>query len=606
MELGVIDWAIIAAFFLISLAIGLAVYRRASSSKQEFFLSGRNMPWWLLGVSMVATTFAADTPALVSDIVRTDGVSGNWVWWAFLLTGMLTVFVYAKLWRRAGFVTDLEFYELRYSGKPASFLRGFRALYLGIFFNVMIMATVSLAAIKIGGVLLGLSALQTLLIAYIVVALYSTLGGFTGVILTDFFQFGMAMVGSVWATYTIVNMPEVGGLSNLLAHENVADNLNILPDFTSLETLIPLFILPLAIQWWAVWYPGSEPGGGGYIAQRMLAAPDERQAIGATLLFNVAHYALRPWPWIVIGLASLIVFPDLESLRTAFPNIAENRIQNDIAYFGMLTFLPAGLLGLVIASLIAAFMSTISTHLNWGSSYVVNDFYQRFVNPDASQAQLVRAGRISTVTLMVLAGLVSLVLSNALQAFNILLSIGAGTGLVFLLRWFWWRINAYTEIAAMVFSFVIAVYFQIIAPAIGFEVLSTAATLVVSIGLTTLGWLAVTYLTRPTDDRTLLHFYRVIRPAGPGWNKVLRKAEFSKEDLEPAPSGELTLEILCALVGVFTVYFALFATGYWIYGQLAVATTLTVLSIVGIFVMFRLWSYIRTTVRSEPAEGASE
>ena len=602
MELGFIDWLIIFAFFVVSLAIGLAVYRRASSSKQEFFLSGRSMPWWLLGVSMVATTFAADTPALVSDIVRTNGVSGNWVWWAFLLTGMLTVFVYAKLWRRAGLTTDLEFYELRYSGKPASFLRGFRALYLGIFFNVMIMATVSLAAIKIGAVLLGLSALQTLLIAYIVIALYSTLGGFTGVILTDFFQFGMAMVGSVWATITIVNMPQVGGMGNLLTHESVASKINILPDFTDLSALVPLFILPLAVQWWAVWYPGSEPGGGGYIAQRMLAAPNEKQAVGATLLFNVAHYALRPWPWIVIGLASLIVFPDLDAIRTAFPNVAEGRIQNDIAYFGMLTFLPAGLLGLVIASLIAAFMSTISTHLNWGSSYVVNDFYQRFVNPDASQAQLVRAGRISTVSLMVLAGLVALILSNALQAFNILLSIGAGTGLVFLLRWFWWRINAYTEIAAMVFSFLIAVFFQIIYPALGFEVLSTAASLVLSIGLTTLGWIAVTYLTRPTDNETLLNFYQTIRPAGPGWNTVLRKAKLSHRELEPAPEGELTLEILCALVGVFTVYFALFATGYWIYGQVVVATILTVLCIVGMVAMFRLWSKIKLTVRSEPGE----
>ncbi len=594
MRLALVDWLIVAAFFLVSLGIGLAVYRRASSSMSEFFLSGRNMPWWLLGVSMVATTFAADTPALVADIVRTNGVAGNWVWWAFLLTGMLTVFVYAKLWRRAGLTTDLEFYELRYSGRTATFLRGFRALYLGVFFNVMIMATVSLAAIKIGAVLLDLAPWQTLLIAGAVTVLYSSLGGFTGVLLTDFFQFAMAMLGSVWATVYIVGLPEVGGMEALLAHADVADKLALLPDFSNWDLLVPLFILPLAVQWWSVWYPGSEPGGGGYVAQRMLAAKSEREAMGATLFFNIAHYAFRPWPWIVIALASIVVFPDVAALQEAFPAINPGIVRDDLAYFAMLTYLPAGLLGLVVASLIAAFMSTISTHLNWGSSYVVNDFYLRFVKPDAAEADLVRMGRVSTVTLMVLSGFLALALSNALQAFNILLSIGAGTGLIFILRWFWWRINAYTEIAGMVVSFLVAIYLQIVHPALGYEPLSTATSLLFGIAITTVGWLAVTYLTRPADDATLIRFYKIVRPAGPGWGPVLDRARAAGEPIAPAPAGELPLEILCMVVGTFTVYFALFATGYWVYGRTIEAVVLTVLAAAGAIVLFRLWGRLKT------------
>lgn len=595
MKLAFIDWFIIAGFFAISLVIGLAVYRRASSSMSEFFLSGRHMPWWLLGVSMVATTFAADTPALVADIVRTNGVAGNWVWWAFLLTGMLTVFVYAKLWRRAELTTDLEFYELRYSGRPAAFLRGFRALYLGVFFNVMIMATVSLAAIKIGGVLLGLSPLQTLVIAGVVTVLYSSLGGFTGVLLTDFFQFGIAMIGSIWATIYIVGMPEVGGMEALVTHEDVAPKMAMLPDFSNWDLLVPLFILPLAVQWWSVWYPGSEPGGGGYVAQRMLAAKSEKDAMKATLFFNIAHYALRPWPWIIIALASIIVFPDVASLQEAFPALNPNIVRDDLAYFAMLTYLPAGLLGLVVASLIAAFMSTISTHLNWGSSYIVNDFYLRFVKPDASEKDLVRMGRISTVLLMVLSGLMALALSNALQAFNILLSIGAGTGLIFILRWFWWRINAFTEIAGMVISFIVAIYLQIIHPQLGFEPLSTASSLLLSIGVTTIGWLAVTYMTRPADEATLRNFYKVVRPAGRGWDPVLARAKAEGEQITPARDGELSLEILCMVVGTFAVYFALFSTGYWIYGQVTAAIILTALAVVTSVYLFRLWGRLKTS-----------
>ncbi|MDH5475069.1 MAG: Na+:solute symporter, partial [Cyclobacteriaceae bacterium] len=462
MSLSTLDWSIIFIFFIVFLVIGILVSKKAGKSSQEFFLSGRNMPWWLLGVSMVATTFSADTPNLVTDIVRQNGVSGNWVWWAFLITGMLTVFIYAKLWRRSGVLTDLEFYEKRYSGKEAAFLRGFRSIYLGVFFNIMIMATVCLAAIKIGGILFGLAPWETVIYASIVTVAYSSMGGLRGVILTDFIQFIIAMIGSVWAAIYVINMPEVGGLHALVTNESVVGKLDFLPDFNNWETLVPLFIIPIAVQWWSVWYPGAEPGGGGYIAQRMLSAKDEKNAIGATLFFNIAHYALRPWPWIIIALASLVVYPDLDSIAKQFPNIDTNIIGHDIAYPAMLLSLPKGLIGIVIASLIAAFMSTISTHLNWGSSYIVHDFYQRFVNPEATEKKLVNVGRISTILLMAFAALFSLALSNALGAFQILLQIGAGTGLVFILRWFWWRINAYSEITGMIVSFLMALYFQFV------------------------------------------------------------------------------------------------------------------------------------------------
>ncbi|MCB0620807.1 MAG: Na+:solute symporter, partial [Saprospiraceae bacterium] len=398
MQLTTLDWSIIFAFFAVSLAIGLLVSRRAGKDFSEFFLSGRNMPWWLLGVSMVATTFSADTPNLVTDIVRKNGIAGNWVWWAFLLTGMLTVFVYAKLWRRSGIQTDLEFYELRYSGKEAAFLRGFRALYLGVFFNVFIMATVILAAFKIGGVF-GLGRLEIIIVVSIITLIYTSLGGLRGVLLTDFFQFLLAMAGTIWAAIVVLRLPEVGGLKNLLVHPNVSGKLDLLPDFNDPNMLIPLFIIPLAVQWWSVWYPGAEPGGGGYIVQRMLSAKDEKNAVSATLFFNIAHYALRPWPWILIALASLIVFPDLASLGAAFPDLDAGIVNDDLAYPAMMRYLPAGLLGLVLASLMAAFMSTISTHLNWGSSYIVNDFYRRFIKPQASNKELVAVGRLSTVVL---------------------------------------------------------------------------------------------------------------------------------------------------------------------------------------------------------------
>ena len=589
MNLSTLDWGIIVAFFAVTLFIGIYASRGAGKSYSEFFLSGRDMSWWLLGVSMVATTFSADTPNLVTDLVRTNGVAGNWSWWAFLLTGMLTVFVYARLWRRSGVLTDLEFYELRYSGKPAAFLRGFRAIYLGVFFNVMIMATVSLAAIKIGGVMLDLEPVETLLITSIITVIYTSIGGLKGVVLTDFFQFVLAMAGMVVAAIYIVNLPEVGGLSKMLAHPNVVGKLNFLPDFSDSSQLIPLFLMPLAVQWWSVWYPGAEPGGGGYIAQRMLSAKDEKNAVTATLFFNIAHYALRPWPWILIALASLIVFPDIASLQAAFPHIDPKVVKNDLAFSAMLNLLPAGLIGLLIAALLSAFMSTISTHLNWGSSYVVNDFYKRFIRPDAPQNELVNVGRISTVVLMILAALLALVLENALQAFNILLQIGAGTGLIFILRWFWWRINAYSEITAMFVSFFLALYFEL-----GVEnPMPEHIKLITGVAITTASWILVTLVTAPASQETLLRFFRLIQPAPGGWKPVIEKGiasgELNTNEIVP---GKLPNQILGMFLGCVIVYAALFATGYWIYGNTIPAIISSLLALLGGYLMLKNWDKI--------------
>ncbi len=596
LTLSWIDWAIIAVFFIISLVIGLAVAKDAGKSAEDFFLSGRNMPWWLLGVSMVATTFSADTPNLVTDIVRQNGVSGNWVWWAFLLTGMLTVFIYAKLWRRSKVVTDLEFYELRYSGKEAAFMRGFRAIYLGVFFNIMIMASVSLAAVKIGAVMLGMSPAQTLLIASVVTVIYSSLGGLKGVLYTDFFQFFIAMIGSIGAAIVALNLPEIGGLDNLLAQPAVQSKLSFIPDFSDTKNLIMLFIIPLAVQWWSVWYPGAEPGGGGYIAQRMLSAKNERHAIGATLFFNIAHYALRPWPWIIVAFCSMIVFPDIPSLQKAFPHIPANVVRNDLAYPAMLTYLPVGLLGLVVASLISAFMSTISTQLNWGSSYVVNDFYLRFVNPQASEKQLVNVGRIATVVLMAFAAILALFLENALKTFEILLQIGAGTGLLFILRWFWWRINVWSEITAMVVSFLIALYFQFIHENIGFAPMESHWQLCVGVVVTTIAWVSVALTTTPTDLPTLISFYKLTRPGGIGWKAVVEQAKAAGTPIETATedSRGIAQELLCAFLGCIAVYSALFATGSWLYGQTMPALGLSAVAVICGYIIFTIWSKLKT------------
>ncbi|WP_138430604.1 sodium:solute symporter family protein [Fodinibius saliphilus] len=590
MLLAPIDWAIICAYLLFSLCIGLWVARQAGKNSTQFFAAGKNMPWWLLGISMVATTFSTDTPNLVSNIVRTDGVSGNWVWWAFLLTGMLTVFVYANLWKRSGVLTDVEFYELRYSGKMAAFLRGFRSIYLGFFFNVVVMATVSLAAIKISGVLMGLTPVQTVVITGVVTVIYSSLGGLKGVLLTDFFQFFLAIGGSLIAAYVALDHPEVGGLEGLLNHKEVITQLNILPDFSDPSQAIGIFIIPLAIQWWSVYYPGAEPGGGGYIAQRMFAAKDENNSIAAVFFFNAAHYALRPWPWIIVGLCSIIVFPDIASMKEAFPDAA-SVADNDMGYPAMLTFIPTGWLGIVVASLTAAYMSTISTHLNWGSSYLVNDFYKRFVRPESSEKELVRVGRISTAVLMIVAGSLALFLRNALDSFQIILQIGAGTGLLFILRWFWWRINAASEVAAMVISFLVAMYFQFAHTHTGLPDLTSWQELIAGVIITTIGWVLVTLYTRPTDKETLVNFCEVARPGGPGWQKVIEEAEAEENNLEPLQdeAWRVPQGILCMALGSVAIYGTLFATGYWIYGRWTLASVITIVSIAASVYLFKSW-----------------
>lgn len=600
MVLSNLDWALIGAFFLVSLLIGLVVSKRAGSSTTEFFLSGRNMPWWLLGVSMVATTFSADTPNLVTNLVRENGVSGNWAWWAFLLTGMLTVFVYAKLWRRSKVMTDVEFYELRYSGKAAAFLRGFRALYLGLIFNVLVMGTVSLAAIKFGEIILDLRGWQTLLIAGSITLIYSALGGIKAVIITDFVQFLLAMVGSVLACIYLVNLEEVGGITNLLQNELVRTKLSLLPDLTDPQIWGPMLFVPLAVQWWASYYPGAEPGGGGYIAQRMFSAKDEKNAVGATLLFNIAHYALRPWPWILIALASLVVFPEISDLQKAFPDLPADKLGHDVAYPAMLTYLPSGLLGLVAASLIAAYMSTISTQLNLGASYLVNDFYQRFIAPEASDKKLVWAGRIFTVVTMVLGTVLGLLLTDASQAFNLLLLLGAGTGLIYILRWFWWRINAYTEIIAMFSSLIIAVYLTFIHDQMEFLPLLAWQKTVLGAILTTVVWIIATYFTPKTDAKTLINFYRLIKPGGPGWKQVVDQLGSSESGTEEYPSAwKVPLELLATVLGCFTVFGTLFATGYWIYGKYLWAGVLTLVATIGVFLLFRIWRTLRTDMLDE-------
>lgn len=589
MHLENIDWIIIGLFFVITMLIGVLVSKKAGSSSSDFFLGGRNMPWWLLGVSMVATTFSADTPNLVTDIVRNSGVSGNWAWWAFLLTGMLTVFVYAKLWRRSGITTDLEFYELRYSGVEAKLLRGFRAIYLGVFFNVMIMATVMLAGIKISGILLGLSPITTVVVVSIVTVIYSSLGGFKGVIYTDFFQFIVAMIGMVWACIYIVNLPEIGGLEALLSHAEVNKKLAMVPDFGNKEVLIPLLIVPIAVQWWSVWYPGAEPGGGGYIAQRMLSAKDEKNAVIATLFFNVAHYALRPWPWILIALASIVVFPTLESIGTMFPNIDSSFLKDDLAFSAMLSYLPAGLLGLVIAALIAALMSTISTHLNWGSSYVVNDFYQRFLYPNASEKELVMVGRLSTVCLMIFAAIASLYLQNAKQGFDILLQIGAGTGSLFILRWFWWRVNAISEIVAMGFSFIVAVGMEFIVK----DSLLSHEKLVIGVALTTIAWIVTALTTRPTELDTLAKFFNAIRPHKMGWKPVIQYGTVNGLiNHTDHKTGRLATEILMMFLGCIGVYSLLFGTGFLIYGNISFALISGAITLSTIVIMKMQWKNI--------------
>ncbi len=659
MNISTLDMVIIVGFLISVVIVGSLAARRASRSSADFFLSGRTMPWWLLGVSMVACTFSCDTPNLVTDIVRTGGVAGNWAWWAFLLTGMLTVFVYAKLWRRSALDTDLGFYEIRYSGRPAAVLRGFRSIYLGVLFNVLVMAIVSLAAIKIGQVMFGLKPVETLIYASIGVGIYATLGGLTGSIWADFYQYSVAMFGAIAAAVYAVKGGSfgVGSLSALVANPALADKLSFFPaapEGGDYSPLVGLLILPIAVQWWNVWYPGAEPGGGGYVAQRMLSAKNERHAIGATLLFNFLHYAVRPWPWILVALVSLVAFaPDTPAERSAatarlaspemaalvakydagakqelapaqvaeirslkaqvkgvgkladaFPKVEDQFLRNDIAYPGMIARMPKGLLGVIVASLIAAYMSTIATHLNWGSSYVVNDFYKRFLKPQATEKQLVAVGRGTMLVLLVVSGVVALAMTNAKASFDLLLAVGAGTGLIYILRWFWWRINAWSEIAAMLISFVVACFFAFAGPSLGIEQSFRDAgmfkimgygdwKLVLGILVTTIGWVAVTYATPPVQTATLRSFYRKVQPGGPGWQKIVSAAEASGESIVTERGWDVPVGIVCMMLGCVAVWGALFSIGSLLYGQIGRGSILGIAALAALAGLLKLSGKIR-------------
>ena len=615
-----LDWSFIIGFFIIAFGIGIYTSRSAGKSEEDFFLGGRSMPWWLLGFSMVATTFSTDTPNFVTDIIRKDGVASNWMWWSFLLTGMLTVFVYAGLWRRSGVTTDVEFYEMRYSGKAAAFLRGFRGIYLGVVFNILIMAMVSLAAIKIGGIMLGLSPWEVLGYSAVVTVVFSALGGFKGVLLTDFLLFIIAMVGSVGAAYFALDHESVGGMAGLLEHFNstpeLASKLDIFPK-TDSTIFMSVFIIPLAVQWWAAYFPGAEPGGGGYLVQRMLAAKDEKNAVSATLFFNFAHYALRPWPWIIVALCSMIVFPDLASIQAAFPGA--EKIGEDSAYSAMLAkTLPVGWMGLVLTSLVAAYMSTISTHLNWGSSYVVNDIYLRFLKPKASQKELVWVGRISTVLLMVVTSFVALFLESASTAFNYIIMMGAGTGALLILRWFWWRVNAYCEIVAMISSFTLAIMLNwtglftpitnlagevttkaiysgadlalSVSETIGCTVAWGDLKILIGVAITTVAWLLVAFFGPQTDKNVLRSFLEKVNPGGAGWKKIEDEAVAEGNPIQPTHEADsIPKGILCMVLGCVGVYSLLFGIGYCLYGKTGLMTGFFITSAIATVLLFKVW-----------------
>jgi solute:Na+ symporter, SSS family len=584
MHLTTLDWLIVFASLLICFGPALFFGKRAGRNTSEFFASGRSVPWWLAGLSMVATTFSADTPNLVTDIVRRNGVAGNWVWWAFVLTGVSTVFFYARLWRRSGVLTDLEFYELRYSGRAASALRGFRAVYLGLFFNCMIMAAVNLATCKIAGILFGLPRWETLLIVGALNVTFAAFAGLWGVLVIDMIQFFMKMTAVIAAAYFAVTSPQVGGLHALVAKVSALHGpgglnyLSLLPDFRSnWDLAVAVFIMPVAVQWWAVWYPGSEPGGGSYIAQRMLASKSEKDALSAVLFFNIAHYVFRPWPWILVALCSLIVYPELSDIQRAFPNLEPRLLGHDIAYPAMLTFLPAGFLGLMVGGLIAASSSTILTHLNWGASYLVHDFYRRFVKTDASERHYVRAGRIATAGLFAGAAAAVYLLDTAKDIFDVILQVGAGTGLLYLVRWFWWRVNAWCEIVAMASSF--AVSLGLLMLRTQGVVFSTHAALLATVAITTVCWVVTAYVGPETDRDVLVNFWRKVRPFGPGWEPV--RALVGPAALEARADGDnIPLALVGWLAGCTAIWSALFAEGNYLYGRMPQALFLTVVFLV--------------------------
>jgi Na+/proline symporter len=595
MHLQTLDWVIAAIAVAICFVPAFFFSKRAGKNTTEFFASGRSVPWWLAGLSMVATTFSSDTPNLVANFVRTQGVAGNWQWWAFTLTGVATVFFYAQLWRRSGVLTDLEFYELRYSGKAASAVRGFRAVYLGLFFNCITMATVNLAACKIAAILFGLERWQTLLGVGLLNVVFATQGGLWGVLVIDMIQFFIKMSAVIAAAWFAVRLPQVGGLSGLvdkLSHvrgPGGLNYLNMLPDFTNNWNLaFAVFIMPIAVQWWSVWYPGAEPGGGSYIAQRMLASKTEKDALGGTLFFNVAHYVLRPWPWILVGLASLIIYPELSDIQRAFPNLDPRLVGHDIAYPAMLRFLPVGWMGLMVGGLVAANSSTILTHLNWGASYLVHDFYRRFLKTDASEHHYVVAGRLATILLFVASSATVFALDTAQASFNIILQIGAGTGLLYLVRWFWWRVTAWCEIVAMLSSFLASVVILVMNHN-GADI-SPPQALIATVAVTTICWVATAYLGPRNDERVLVEFYRKVRPAGRGWEPVRRAAgALPNED----SATNIPLALLGWVAGCMMIWSALFAVGNFLYGRLEYAYALlaafVISSAILTAVVRRLW-----------------
>jgi len=584
MRLQLLDWVIIIGSILVCFIPALFFAKRAGQNTAEFFGSGRSVPWWLAGISMVATTFSSDTPNLVTDIVRRTGVAGNWVWWAFALMGVATVFFYARLWRRSGVLTDLEFYELRYSGTAAKAVRGFRALYLGLFFNCMIMATVNLAAVKIGGILFGLPRWQTLLGVGLLNVVFATHAGLWGVLVIDMIQFFIMMSAIVAAAYFAVMTPEVGGLTSLITKVSAMSGpgglnyMNFLPDFSSnWDLAVAVFVMPIAVQWWAVWYPGSEPGGGSYIAQRMLASKSENDALKAVLFFNVAHYVLRPWPWILVALASLVVFPNLSDIQTAFPNLDPHLLGHDIAYPAMLKFLPAGFFGLMIGGLIAANSSTILTHLNWGASYLVHDFYRRFIKVDATEKHYVFAGRVATIGLFVASSGTVYLLDSAKDTFDIILQVGAGTGLIYLARWFWWRVNAWCEIVAMTSSLVVSIVLLVMAKnGVHF---SPHTALPLTVAVTTVCWVAAAYLAPQTDRQTLVSFYKKVRPAGPGWASIRREANLTPAE-EATTYFNMPMALLGWSAGCAMIWSSLFATGAYLYGRTSQALMLSLVFLI--------------------------
>ncbi|MEY3852544.1 MAG: hypothetical protein RI910_1524 [Verrucomicrobiota bacterium] len=631
MHITWIDWVIVAASILICFVPALFLAKRSSGSTAEFFASGRSVPWWLAGLSMVATTFSSDTPNWVTEQVRKYGVAGNWQWWAFVLTGVATVFFFARLWRRSGVMTDLEFYEHRYSGTAASVVRGFRAIYLGLFFNCFIMGMVTLAACKIANILFGMPAWQTIVVCGILNVVFAAHSGLWGVLVIDMVQFFIKMTAvfaAAWFSLVEVGERLVGkgaggwaGLKALVAKlstqqvvttdgvpaMSVADGkgqpiLDMLPNFTMPELALMIFILPIAISWWANWYPGSEPGGGSYIAQRMLASKSEKDSLGGTLFFNIAHYVLRPWPWIITALCSIIVYPDLAAIKAAFPAADPTLIGHDSAFPAMLMFLPVGFVGLMIGGLIAANSSTILTHLNWGSSYLVHDFYRRFMKKDATEAHYVNVGRLSTVLLYVVAAVLSLYMTSAQQAFQILLSIGAGTGLLYIARWFWWRVSAWCEVVAMVMSLVTAVGVPMALPQADF-----ATTTLWQVGLTTVAWLVTAYVGPQTDRATLISFCQKVKPAGPGWTDI--RAEAGISDVEIAQENRVGSAFVGWIAGCALIWGSLFAIGNFLYAsgdpqRLTMAWILTAVTFVSGYVLLKVTQQMWAD--STAAEGREE